>query len=241
MVDSIVVQLIAVPRVRVVAEGDTVLCNGNGELKLAIQVDGPGYSTIVWSTGDTSDGLTITEPGAYALGAIIVPDDEDGCVLSVDTVRFTMRNYEPPTTTLELRSDTLWAQPAADEYQWYYENIAIAGWSKSWYVPSRAGTYRVTTRSRIYGRCPSESDVYSYNPTTVTEDVSLPLRATCSNGLLCVSGSRDGETLTLYSYTGAVADQWLATGVDECRAVATVARGLFILVGESGRVVGVVE
>lgn len=233
VIDSIEVRGIPVPTVRVVIQGDTVLCNRVGGLQLSVSVDGPGYRSTIWSTGDTSDVLVISEPGSYTIAANVLPEKEDGCTLSVDPVRFTMRNYEPPTTTLTLRGDTLWASPLADSYQWFAGSVPITGWNRQWYIPTKSAAYRVVTRSRSSGNCASKSEPFQYEPTTVPEGEPRLVTASWHGDRICVHGAAVDEEVALYTYEGALVKEWALRSPEHCEYVgADVSKsgGVFFLV-----------
>ena len=230
VVDSIVVTQVPVPSARVNVAGDTVLCNGEGGLRLSVQVDGPGYNTVAWSTGDTNEVIAIAQPGTYSITAEILPDAENGCVLTVGPVRFTLRNYEPPTTSLSLRADTLWASPLADSYQWFVGNVPITGWNRPWYVPTKAAAYRVVTRSRQFGNCASESEPFQFAPTDVEERVAPSFTASWQGNRVCVRGVWPGETIALFAYDGTLVKRWVVTGSEHCEEVLVSGRSVYFVV-----------
>lgn len=238
--DTIVVRQVVLPRLNVRIEGDTVLCNGAGGMQFELQAEGTEYQRVVWSTGDTSATIRFTEPGEYELSATLYPKRDSGCVIRFGPTRFNVRNYEPPTTTIELRNDTLWASPSADQFQWYYRDIGIAGWSKRWYVPSIAGPYRVIARSRTFGNCPSESAPYIYEPTSVPTDTEVQFRVTWDHGSLCVQQVRVGETLRMYSYEGREVHRWTSSDEESCTYVGDLAPAVYVIVREDGTVQTVV-
>jgi hypothetical protein len=193
-------------------------------------VGGPGYNTVAWSTGDTNEVLAITQPGTYTITADILPDSEDGCVLTVGPVNFTMRDYEPPTTSLTLRADTLWASPLADSYQWFVGTVPITGWNRSWYVPTKAAAYRVVTRSRQFGNCASESEPFQFAPTDVEEGVATPFTASWQGNRVCVRGVWPRETISLFAYDGTLVKRWVVTGSEHCEDVLVGGRSVYFVV-----------
>lgn len=81
--DSAQVTITEIPYINIV--GDSVLCDG-ATINLGAQ--GGNYSFLRWSTGDTSQVISITEPGFYQVGV------EGNCGVAVDRAEIELADCE---------------------------------------------------------------------------------------------------------------------------------------------------
>jgi hypothetical protein len=96
---------------------------------------GSGYASYLWSTGETTQAVTVTVPGTYS-----VMVTQGNC--SVTSADFTVVQYPAPTVTITLSGDTLVSTPAVT-YQWYLNGAAIPGATSQTYIPFMEGSYTV--------------------------------------------------------------------------------------------------
>lgn len=201
-VDSAVVRLVAVPRVRLSVTGDTIACNGRGLIAIRTDSDTQIYDRVEWSTGAIGTTLSITQPGRYTVFARTVPRDRSNCVVFSDTVVVTLRNIDAPTPTLTYMRDTLWSSQGA-AYAWTLDGIVIPGAAAQHYVPTISGFYRVRV---------------SYGESRTCEELSAPLLVTLTTsvssettsgitidvvaGRVTVHGAVQGELVRLISARG---------------------------------------
>ncbi|MBX2927644.1 MAG: gliding motility-associated C-terminal domain-containing protein [Saprospiraceae bacterium] len=77
-------------------EGDLMVCDSTGAFNLSI--NSPHHSDILWSTGDTTRSITVSEPGIYTVWA-----SYDGCYFFHDTIEIKYL----PMQVLDLGPDTV--------------------------------------------------------------------------------------------------------------------------------------
>lgn len=110
-----------------------------------------------------------------------------------------------PTGELFLCGDNtikLHASSAASSYQWYKDDVAIAGAISSTIIASDEGTYKVTA---FYGDCEATSEVKQIHRTSSNATPSLKIKAEGSFRFC------DGESVTL-SVEGNFTDYYWSTG-----------------------------
>lgn len=201
-VDSVVVRLVAVPRVGLTVRGDTIACNGRGLIVVRTDVDSQKYNRIEWSTGAVGTQLSITQPGRYSVFARAVPRDGNDCVVFSDTVIVSLRNIDAPTPTLSYERDTLWSS-SGTSYLWTLDGVTIPGATKRYHVPTTSGLYQVRVAYDADRACEELSA-----PLTVTLTTSVPTDARSGltidvvSGLVTIHGCSPGEVVRLISVRG---------------------------------------
>ncbi len=148
--DPVTVVVHAIPRPTLHIEGSLYFCEGKS---VTLSVDhAMNYSAIQWSSGQTGESITVTEPGMYSATVT----DLHGCTGSTDPVTvvvtpnfFSFGYYEPVTLCA---GDTLFLDAGADgeEYSW------STGDSTRILSVTEPASYFVTTRNA--DGCISRSD-----------------------------------------------------------------------------------
>lgn len=192
-----------VPRIYLRVTGDSVLCDGKGAAQVSLQGELSSIENVRWSSGDTSTSITLSAPGKYLLSARMTARGERTCPVATDTVEVNLRRVTPTTPQIRYERDTLWSTPA-DTYQWAYQGAPLPAARSNYYVPTRSGSYAVTTTRTDEGGCQAQSIPFAVTLTSVNLERSVPqlwlaggvLRLTASPGLHVVQvRSMRGETV----------------------------------------------
>ena len=130
---------------------DINMCFGNS---VELDAGDQGGAAYVWSTGATTQKITVTGSGTYHVSVT-------GCSVTVrDTINVTMGNLPLPSITqsgLELISSD------ADSYQWYKDGNFIPGATGKKYKPRGYGSYSVEITNTAMG-CTGKSADYWFVP-----------------------------------------------------------------------------
>lgn len=111
---------------------DQNLCDGSSTMLDA----GPGFASYNWSTGDTSQTITVTTGGTYS----VTVTNQMGCSGSDDLVL----NLGSVSPTVTVNGDSLCAN-SATSYQWYLNGNAVSGATNQCIEANQSGTYFVQT------------------------------------------------------------------------------------------------
>ncbi len=96
--DTIIVSKRVLSQIVVQPSGDTAVCVGD-----SIHISGdPGYQSYLWSSGDTTQLLTINTAGNYSYIAI----DSNGCVLQSQDTAFVL-SLQHPSALINTTADTI--------------------------------------------------------------------------------------------------------------------------------------
>jgi gliding motility-associated-like protein len=100
--------------------GPTKICNGQS---VTLNANGP-FSSYLWSTGSTSQSITVSSPGSY----YVIVTDNNNCKdtsrsVTVSTIQVSTFNIYPDTTifygdTVQLHADISLSPPAVDSFFW---------------------------------------------------------------------------------------------------------------------------
>lgn len=172
--------------------GSKTICQGETTVLRGLC---PGGSSWRWSTGDTTQTLSVSRPGRYTLTAT----DTNGCVVSVssDSVSVLATARKPSISP----SDTIWICPDSLVMLDAGPGFTPYLWSNG--VPSRqvfvgVGTYWV----RVYEAgvpCPAYSDTV----VVALYPKSIPVISGTGSGTIC-----SGDTITLDAGTGYRSYRW---------------------------------
>ncbi len=90
--DSVAVQVNPLPtQPSIVANGDTAFCQGD-----SVSLSGPAGFSYLWTTGDTSQSITVDSAGSFALTVT----DSNGCVSPLSETQATLVNPLPAAPTI---------------------------------------------------------------------------------------------------------------------------------------------
>ncbi len=232
-IDSTIVRLAAVPRVRLTTRGDTIACNGRGLAEVSTDADTLVYDRIEWSSGVVGTTLLLAQPGVYRVYARIVPRSSQSCVLFSDTVVVSLRNIDAPVPTLTYQRDTLWSTGSTEGvmYTWSVDGMVIPTAKRQYLVPVRSGAYRVRVTYDDDGLCYATSDERSIDlATSVGQDHDPTPRIEVSGNVIHVSNLRTEEHVRLISLRGEVCVAAVADASGSTILKGTVSAGMYIVV-----------
>lgn len=217
----------SVPR-PVLFDGDTLfLCSGEtGTLDA-----GPGYVAYVWSTGATTQSISVSESGRYSVQVT----NQAGCSGVSPAVRVHVYPPIPPPTITRLTSSLL-ESSSADAYQWSVDGVEIPGATSRTYFITSSGAY--TVRVSYESGCGATSlpftvivagvdapDAPCVTVTPVPAREAIAVRGPFQNG--------DHWTLRLVDVSGRVAMErrgvCLEEGSIETIAIGSLPRALYLL------------
>ena len=121
--------------------GTIQLCYGAGQLLTSILSEG-----YVWSTGETTQSIYVTETGKYTVRI----SDINGCEATADSVEIIVHHvipeilYPEGLTICYGAPITLEIEPQTGTIQWYKDNIAILGETDYTLQTNVAGFYHAT-------------------------------------------------------------------------------------------------
>ena len=167
------VTVVDVPRIYLRLAGDTVLCDGKGALRVSLQGELGNIENIRWSTGDTSTSITLSQPGRYVLAAHMSVRSQLSCPVTTDTVEVDLRSVTPTIPQIRYERDTLWSTPA-DTYQWSFQGSVLPAAKMIYHVPTRSGSYAVTTTRSDEAGCQSQSAPFAVMLTSIGHEQTMP-------------------------------------------------------------------
>lgn len=94
------------------------------------------YSNYLWSNGETTPYLLVSEPGTY----FVKVEDLSGCVLTAHSIEV----FQFPTVIapeLIVTDNTLSTPTPAKSYQWYLNGLAIPGATDNYIIMTDIGEY----------------------------------------------------------------------------------------------------
>jgi hypothetical protein len=131
------------PSIRVI--GSNPLCKGD-----TITLDGdPGFVSYLWSTGDTTQSITVTKADIYTLTVV----DDDGC--RGGSAPVAVQKFPTPQRPLIARSGDVLTSSRAYQYQWLRNHVPIPGATNQFYQVTAIGSY--TVRISDSSGCTAES------------------------------------------------------------------------------------
>lgn len=233
-IDSTVVRLVAVPRVRLTVSGDTIACNGRGLITISTDVDTLVYNRVEWSTGAVGSTLSIRQPGQYTVFARTIPRTSGDCVLFSDTSIVTLRNIDAPTPTLTHERDTLWSS-AGMAYTWTRDGAVIPGATAQYHVPTVSGSYRVRVTYDERRTCEELSaPLFVTRTTSVYSDTQSGLTIDITSGAITVRGAQHGDVARLVTTRGELCTSAVVDDGGTARLNGQFASGVYLLlVGET--------
>jgi hypothetical protein len=154
--DAVEVTVFTYPELKVNAQNDGVLCEGDEDIRLA--PNQIGFKNIKWSNSEEKTSIRVSEPGEYYMEA----ESQDGCKVFSDTVTV-FRQDNPPRPYISQWRDTLWIGDDFDreDYNiyWYKDSVFIPDNDSIILIIEEPGEYHVRVLDQ-YG-CESASEVIS--------------------------------------------------------------------------------
>ncbi len=223
-----VISVADVPRIYLRVTGDSVLCDGKGATRVSLQGELGNVENIRWSSGDTSTSITLSAPGNYLLSARMTARGERTCPVATDTIEVNLRSITPTTPQIRFERDTLWSTPA-DTYQWAFQGAPVPDAKKIYHVPTRSGSFTVTTTRTDEGGCPALSIPFAVTLTSVNLEQSMP-QLWLADGVLRLAASPGPHVVQVHSMRGeTVLQRALDVGAvgPICIDITTLASGVY--------------
>jgi len=150
-----------IPRI----SGESIFCFGD-----SVELSGPpGLGTYIWSTGDTSSTIFVSDSGQYNL----IVGSSSAC-LSMESEWFSVieKPIVGPPKIEKIESSLggyLESDISGERYQWYLDGDSIPDSDQINYIPLAYGNYQVQVWQ---DGCLSEiSDIYSFFATSIYGDL----------------------------------------------------------------------
>jgi hypothetical protein len=133
-------------------DGPLSFCKGGSVVLDA----GPGYGSYLWTSGSTTQSISVTESGAYSVTVM----DLYGCMDSTllpDPVTVTVWDPQPVISTVD---DTIWVVNAAEfsTFQWLLDGVELSGATGPNLTIQQTGLYTCLVTDG--NGCEASSDIY---------------------------------------------------------------------------------
>jgi hypothetical protein len=187
--DTIVVSVSLRPVV--VISGRTEFCEGDS----AVLDAGGGHAVYVWSTGATTNRITVTQSGVYT----VTVTDGNGCT---GASQMSLTVHPRPTVIITQQGGDLLSTPAAT-YQWYRNGNRISGATTQIFTPADSGNYSVSVTNQFGCLATSPSFAYRLNKAETMMRLECPATSSVVAGailsvpLVLVSSSGLNATIAL--------------------------------------------
>ena len=160
--NDITIEMFQAPEIILKATPSDNACEGDNVEISGIQII---YTTIKWSTGETSRRITVTKPGRYSVTATTSQNCQKTAFIDI-------KMKPAPEKPTIIQSDNVLISSDAFAYQWYLDgNIIPLARSKT-YTPKKEGYYQVEITNEE--GCKNISDKYFYKMTAVEESLHIP-------------------------------------------------------------------
>jgi hypothetical protein len=126
------------PQVPVITpNGDLEFCHGGSVVLNA----GIGFSSYLWTTGSTTQSITVTQSGDYGITVM----DANGCVDSTYVLNpVTVTVWQPVPIVQEVNgTDLVVTNGPFTTYQWFRNGVPVPGATSATLVPQQSGNYTV--------------------------------------------------------------------------------------------------
>jgi hypothetical protein len=134
-----------------------------------------GYASYRWSNGDTTRRIVLSnsaQTGIYQVGV----EDSKGCRAISSSVSITINKLPSKPLVTKIARDTIRSSAlgGVSKFQWFRDDVAIAGATSRNLPVSMSGTYRVVVSD---ASCSNTSDGFNftYEPATSVDDQESPL------------------------------------------------------------------
>lgn len=159
--DVIEVEVFEVKDVRIMTINRNSICIGDTIILSAF----PEFSSYLWSTGETTKNIEITEAGDYWVRAT----NENGCQSMSEVISY--EAFEKPTKPeIKITAGGL-KSTESNEYQWYLNGEKILNARSQYYLPDEAleGEFQVEIFNE--NGCSSISDKFYHNFSNIESNV----------------------------------------------------------------------
>jgi gliding motility-associated-like protein len=155
------------PGVKLSLGKDTGDCNNQ---PVIIKAHNAGFSNYIWSTGETTDQITIEQTGKYFLSA------ENQCGEQVDTIIVYIQSPTPPPilrdTMVCQNSDQIIIPAEGENIIWYSDKVSVIGNPYQPYLYTKEPGDNTVYATQTIGYCESEkTPVHVYVKYTPKEEL----------------------------------------------------------------------
>lgn len=157
--DPVNINQLFIPSFSISSAKGLVICGESDTLSLKVR---SGLENYLWSTGDTTDGISVFEPGIYTVSA----KTTNGCNV-FDSVYIPMRQ-KPGKPNIYLNENTL-STDSAYSYKWFKDGSGLTLSTSKDFSPSESGNYYVIVFNE-HG-CGSSSELKEVTITSVYENI----------------------------------------------------------------------
>ncbi|MFN4908174.1 MAG: VPS10 domain-containing protein [Bacteroidota bacterium] len=160
----------AATRPTITAVTKTTICAGDSVVLEA----NAGYAAYRWSNGDTTRRIVLnnsTQTGVYQVGV----EDSKGCRAISSSLTVTINKLPSKPLVTKIARDTLRSSAfgGVSKFQWFKDDVAIAGATSRNLPVTQSGTYRVMVSD---ASCSNTSDGFNftYEPATSVDEQESP-------------------------------------------------------------------
>ncbi len=213
-----------------VCYGDTIILNAEN-----------GYDAYLWSTGDTTQSISVSDSGDYFVSVLV-----DTCWFGSDTIEIGISN---PNPIIYESGDTLFCIPSFASYQWYLNGQPIAGAINQFHCWEVSGNYEVfvidsfgcTAMSPIVEMAPAKTNttcgntpgsiidnnkaIFKIYPNPATAQITIEFPATANY--------KNAE-LSIQTITGQVVNQLIIDNEKLTIDVSRFSKGLYLFKVRAG-------
>ena len=214
------------PTAPIITSTATELCAGG-----AITLTSSASTGYEWSTGETTQSITVTSAGTYSC----VVFNASGCV-SAESNIITITDAAPIDDTIsELTTGILTANETGASYQWYAcPNTLLSGETNQDFEPTALGDYKVEI---TVGACVVESACYTVttlDTKSFDSNVTFVIYPNPTNGLLNIDSNFDGDFIIVNQLGQTVKNFKVNATVENIINVENIADGIYYIKGSNG-------
>ncbi|MEO0582462.1 MAG: RHS repeat-associated core domain-containing protein [Bacteroidota bacterium] len=184
--DSVLVTVNPLPAQPSIIPLDTVICEGE-----IVELTVVGEGSVLWSNGDTLSSILVDSTSSWT----VTVTDSLGCISTASTVaEVNVRTVPDQPSIIIQPNDTLFANVAADFYEWYIDGVLLPDSTQS-IEALQSGSYRVIA---FNGPCASDTsggvDVIVTNITKAFAGGVITIFPNPNSGVFLIDGVLPGIT-----------------------------------------------